>query len=343
MQTTNEHYVQKSIDIAVLSHTMRFDILHRLNLIYCKLILWELILFLEHFKFSDLYIFNLTLHGVNPTSCKIIIFSKLISCGLNPVCAKHGFNRRSYSSLNDIYFILKNTRSVKLFIWVCFYRSVSGRFPISCVTECKCYSNRHHGASVADCSHSGLTHIPDSLPEETDWLLLSGNNFSSLITTNEEINDTLYHLSQLDLRGNNLTNISSEVMDGFIETNALLYFDLSNNKLSDLPENIRNLTSVKTLKISGNKFKCSCKSFWMKEWLLSETQVVEDFENIACEMKSGKRIPIVHMDKTDMGCVPTTGEPLSAWEIAGKYLFGQILNVEFLLNETTLTGPFYKC
>ena len=163
-----------------------------------------------------------------------------------------------------------------------------------------------------------------------------------MITTNEEINDTLYHLSRLDLHGNNLINISSEVMDGFIETNALLYLDLSNNKLSDLPDNIPNLTSVRTLKISENKFKCSCKSFWMKEWLLSKTQVVEDFENIKCEMKSGKRIPIVHMDKTDMGCVPITGESLSTWQIAGKYLFVQILNVEFLLNEATLTGPFLQ-
>ena len=78
------------------------------------------------------------------------------------------------------------------------------------------------------------------------------------------------------------------MLDGFIETNMLLYLDLSNNKLSNLPDDIRNLTSVKNLKMSGNTFKCSCKSFWMKEWLLNETKVVDDFENIKCQMKGVK-------------------------------------------------------
>ena len=71
------------------------------------------------------------------------------------------------------------------------------------------------GKLVADCSHSDLTHVPDAIPEETDWLLLSGNNISSLITAKKEINDTLYHLSQLDLHGNNLTNMSVEICKDF--------------------------------------------------------------------------------------------------------------------------------
>ena len=203
------------------------------------------------------------------------------------------------------------------------------------MTECRCYSNRHHRASVADCSHYGLTEVPDSLPEQTDWLLLSGNNISSLTTLNKEFNDILYHLSKLDLHGNNLANISSEVMDRFMQTNALFYLDLSNNELSTLPEKIRNLTSIKTLKISGNKFKCSCKSFWMKEWFLNETQVV-DFKNIKCQMKSGKWIPVVHMDKADMGCVPITGEPLSTWQISGKHFLSTYIQCRISFNETTL-------
>ena len=141
---------------------------------------------------------------------------------------------------------------------------------------------------------------------------------------NKEFDDILYHLSKLDLHGNNLTNISAEMFDGFILTNTLLYLDLSNNEISNLPEKIRNLSSIKTLKISGNKFKCSCETFWMREWLLNETQVVEDFENVKCQMKSGKWIPVVHMDKADMGCFPITGEPLSTWQIAGMLIWSHI-------------------
>ena len=143
----------------------------------------------------------------------------------------------------------------------------------------------------------------------------------------------------MDLRGNSLTNISAEVFDGFIQTNSLLHLDLSNNEISHLPDEIRNLISIRTLKITRNKFKCSCETFWMKEWLLNETQVVEGFENIKCQMKSGKWIPIVHMDKTDMGCVPTTGEPLSAKQIAGKYSKNHVFrcsNEVFSFRETML-------
>ena len=197
-----------------------------------------------------------------------------------------------------------------------FYMLISGKFPCYCVIGCKCYSNRHRKALVADCSYLGLTQLPDLLPKHTDWLLLSGSNISFFTEVAEEISETFYHLSRLGLHGNSLANISAGVLDGFIRTNTLLYLDLSNNELKTLPENIKNLTSLKTLKIHGNKFKCSCKSFWMKEWLLNETHVVEDFKNIKCQMKSGKWIPVVHMDKADMGCLPSTAEPLSTWQIA---------------------------
>ena len=188
------------------------------------------------------------------------------------------------------------------------------------MTECRCYSNRHRGVLVADCSHSSLTHIPDAIPEQTDWLILSENNISSFSLDNSPINDTIYHLSQLDLCDNSLVNISSDMVDRFIQTHTLMYLNISNNQLRSMPENIRNLTSLKTLKIFGNKFKCSCKSFWMKEWLLNETQVVQDYENIKCQMKSGKWIPIVHMDKTDMGCVDSNDDTFSIWNILGIIL-----------------------
>ena len=129
------------------------------------------------------------------------------------------------------------------------------------MTECKCYSNRHQAALVADCSHSDLSHVPDSLPEHTDWLLLSGNNISSLSSKNTANNKTIYHLSKLDLYDNKVANISSEMVDNFIESNSLMYLDISNNQLRSLPENIRNMTSLKTLKLSGNIFECSCENF----------------------------------------------------------------------------------
>ena len=205
-------------------------------------------------------------------------------------------------------------------IWLPMYTLifVSEKFPKSCITQCRCYSNRHEEVLVANCSYSGLTEVPDSLPEQTDWLLLSGNNISSLTSGTATNNNILYHLSHLDLYDNNVANISGEMIDGFILTNTLLYLDISSNQLNSLPDNIKNLTSLKTLKISGNKFDCTCKALWMKQWFLNETQIVENFGNIKCKMSSGKWIPVVHMDKADMGCVQATGEMFSIWKIAGK-------------------------
>ena len=203
------------------------------------------------------------------------------------------------------------------------------KFPSSCITECRCYSNHHKATLVANCSHSGLTEVPDSVPKHTDWLLLSGNNVSFLTTMNKEINDTFYHLSHLDLDGNNIANISSEIVDGFIQSNTLVYLNISNNKLISLPENIRNLTSLRTLKLSGNNFECSCGNFWMKQWLLNETHVVTEFESIKCKLASGKMISMVHMDKIDMGCVEPREHGFPIWNILGiAYIFTFFFNAK---------------
>ena len=102
----------------------------------------------------------------------------------------------------------------------------------------------------------------------------------------------------------------------FTESNNLLHLDLSKNDLVTLPENIKNLSSLQTLKISGNKFKCSCDNIWMKDWFLNETDIIKDYEDVLCKMASGKWIPIIKMDKADMGCIPSE-EIFSTWKITG--------------------------
>ena len=191
-------------------------------------------------------------------------------------------------------------------------------FPESCIKKCRCYSNRHKSALVADCSHSGLINLPNSLPEHTDWLLLSGNNLTSLSIKNTQNTELLKYLKKLHLHSSKITNISSKFLDIFTETNNLLHLDLSKNELITLPENVQNLSSLQTLNIFDNKFKCSCDNIWMKDWFLNETDLIADFETVLCQMTSGKWIPIVKMDKTDMGCVPSE-EIFPTWKIAGRY------------------------
>ena len=173
---------------------------------------------------------------------------------------------------------------------------------------------------VANCSDSGLQNVPASLPEHTNWLLLSGNNLIVLNTINSQSTELLQYLTKLDLNGSKIRNISSAFFDIFVENNTLLYLDLSKNELRSIPENVQNLSSLQTLKMSGNKFKCSCDNFWMKDWFLDETDTIYDFENVLCQMASEKWIPIVKMDKVDMGCVPSEEIfSIDLWKIAGRY------------------------
>ena len=171
---------------------------------------------------------------------------------------------------------------------------------------------------MADCSHSGLTDLPNSLPEYTDWLLLPLNNLISLNIFSKKNVEILQYLKKLNLHGNKIRNVISIFLDIFTESNNLLFLDLSKNELRSMPENIKNLSSLQTLKITDNKFKCSCDNIWMKDWFLNETDLIYDYENVLCQMTSEKWIPIVKMDKFDMGCVPSE-EIFSTWKIAGRY------------------------
>ena len=56
----------------------------------------------------------------------------------------------------------------------------------------------------------------------------------------------------------------------------------------------------------------------MKDWFLNKTDLIDDYENVLCQMTSGKWIPVVKMDKADMECVPSE-EIFPTWKIAGKY------------------------
>ena len=190
------------------------------------------------------------------------------------------------------------------------------QYPESCATVCRCYSNRHHKVLVANCSYSDLTQIPSSLPKELDWLIMSGNNISFL--GEEKIsNSSLGHLSKLNLQKNTIVNISSSFMKIFIQHSRLSFLDLSFNKLRNLPKNIKNLTFLQEVKISGNQFQCTCDNLWKKDWILNNSNVVVDYKNIKCKMKGGKKVAIVQMNEVDMGCIPDESFPI--WKIAGIY------------------------
>ena len=173
----------------------------------------------------------------------------------------------------------------------------------SCSQECRCYTDRHERALIADCSRSGLKQIPSSLPDDLDWLILFKNNITDFGKNFGEL-PFLHHISTLDVKQNVLMNISSDFIELIINSSKLASLDISSNKLVTLPTNIQNITSLDKLSLSGNNFTCNCDNIWMKDWVLNKSQIIQNYKNVTCQLPSGNRIPLIQMSKADLGCIP---------------------------------------
>ena len=168
---------------------------------------------------------------------------------------------------------------------------------------------------MADCSNSGLTKIPPSLPDDLDWLLLSGNNISFLgVEANNNV--TLQHISKLILQNNRIANISKKFLDIFVNNSKLSFLDISSNNLKFLQKYIRNITSLETLKIWKNNFQCSCDNIWMRNWIVNNNEIIEHNKEVKCQMKDGKWIPIIQMNEVDMKCL--SDGSFAVWKIVGQ-------------------------
>ena len=213
-------------------------------------------------------------------------------------------------------------------------------YPKSCSQECRCYTNRHERALIADCSISGLKQIPSSLPKDLDWLILFKNNITDFGKNFREL-PFLPHISTLNAKENGLMNISSDFIEIFINSSKLASLDISSNKLVTLPANIQNITSLKILSLSGNSFTCNCDNIWMKDWILIKSHIIQNYKNATCQLPSGTRIPIIQMSKADLGCIPTTG-PFALWKILGintiLYFFKTILILKINIGINVMSG-----
>ena len=178
---------------------------------------------------------------------------------------------------------------------------------------------------MADCAHAGLTQIPKSLPKDTDWLILSGNNISSLHMEDLKL---LSILSSLDLKYNTIESISEDFVEYYSKHSNLINFDISHNELRTLP---KNATFFKKLSLSGNRFQCKCDNMWMRNWLINQSEaaldfskvrlnnsgIIEDATDINCTLSSGEEIRMIDMNPRDMGCPQSTMKPVNLWKILG--------------------------
>ena len=144
---------------------------------------------------------------------------------------------------------------------------------------------------MVDCD-AALTQIPKSLPKDTDWLILSGNNITSVHVVDLQF---VPDLSRLDLHNNEIKYITEEFVEYLNTQSVLVNLDISDNELKFLPRNFETMKFLTTLMISGNRFECKCTNMWMKNWIKDNRESIQDYKEVYCEMESGHSVQFVQL------------------------------------------------
>ena len=165
-------------------------------------------------------------------------------------------------------------QSTALFIYMQHFFLV---LPRVCLYACMCYYSLLNKLNTFQCDGKGLNKLPEIVPNKTESLLLSGNDFLRIQTPKYYFHELL----RLNLSSSGITHISDSVIDALI--NSINIFDISNNELKTLPRKITDMTDRTVLKLKGNPFDCVCNMMWMKDWLLRTNNVV-DKNNVTCSM-----------------------------------------------------------
>ncbi|XP_053724464.1 lumican isoform X1 [Synchiropus splendidus] len=142
--------------------------------------------------------------------------------------------------------------------------------PQPCPQQCDCPI---HWPTALYCDNRVLTHVPDQLPERTEYIFMQGNNISSLsssalvnmtglrwliLDNNKLQNDkldkdalqNLTHLCYLFANHNHLTSIPGGLPSG------LKQLRLAHNRISSIsPGALQNLSNLTLLLLHGNKLK----------------------------------------------------------------------------------------
>ena len=155
---------------------------------------------------------------------------------------------------------------------LCFLSAV---FPRPCPHNCTCHRSPWEKVNIFDCQNKSLTSLPETVLQDTDWLLLSGNNLGSL----NEVSDYLNNVTLLNFSSNYIEYIEEKVIK--VISKSEMRVDIRGNKLKFLPRAITDMKSSTKLWISDNPYDCSCDTLWMKDSLINNKNV-QDKYNVVC-------------------------------------------------------------
>ena len=129
--------------------------------------------------------------------------------------------------------------------------------------------------NIFNCQSKNLTRLPETVLQNTDWLLLSGNSLGSL----NKAPDYLGNITLLDFSTSEITEIDEAVMEIIVK--SVKHLDIRGNNLKNLPQIVKNVAAENKLWISANPYECNCDILWMKDWL-TDNENVMDNKNVTC-------------------------------------------------------------
>ncbi len=181
-----------------------------------------------------------------------------------------------------------------MFILVCLFSVI----PVPCPDNCTCFHSFTYKANVTDCSRIKRKSLPKSVIDSTNWLLMSGNDLETLSAEPKY----MATLDYVDFKGSNIQYLSDDFVELVLHSKSLTRIDLSQNKMTLLPESIKTLTNSTKIWLGGNPYNCECSILWIRDWL-QKTSSVQDKDNVTCMNGKSLGVPIHMLDAKLMGCV----------------------------------------
>uniref|UniRef100_A0A3P8TVH9 Trophoblast glycoprotein n=1 Tax=Amphiprion percula TaxID=161767 RepID=A0A3P8TVH9_AMPPE len=198
-----------------------------------------------------------------------------------------------------------------------------------CPDRCVC------SLQTVKCQNQDLDAIPHSIPANTKFLFVTGNNISNI----KMVFDNLPNLLRLDLSNNriqsfserafpddnklqllnlnifgslsSLVNLSLQnssiitIQNGTLKVPPLRDLDLRDNSLRDLPTTTLAELSLKPglhIRLAGNPWRCDCFIDDMLTWLKNSTQVV-DVQNLTCaDPEALKQHQLLQVELSQLKC-----------------------------------------
>ena len=108
--------------------------------------------------------------------------------------------------------------------------------------------------------------------------------------------------------------------------NSMTHLDISYNQLTTLPKFLQKMGSLKEIRISPNKYVCSCELKWLWKWKSNPT--VPDWRMTSCKMDSGETIIIFDINERAMGCIENRS---TAYQLLAMIAIGNVTCYSFLL------------